>query len=93
VSHLRRWLATDDIPADASRHGGPGREDIEWRLDADGMILVRERERAALFDGSPAPTGPARPATPTAGSTPATSAGPTATTTSFSSSVAPSRSR
>jgi carnitine-CoA ligase len=51
VSHLRRWLATDDLVADASRHGGPGREDIEWRLDADGMILVRERERAALFDG------------------------------------------
>ena len=51
VSHLRRWLATDDIPADASRHGGPGRADIDWRLDANGMILVRERERAALFDG------------------------------------------
>ena len=51
VSHLRRWMAADDIPADASRHGGPGRADIEWRLDADGMIGVRERERAALFDG------------------------------------------
>ena len=24
VSHLRRWPATEDIPADASRHGGPG---------------------------------------------------------------------
>jgi acyl-CoA synthetase (AMP-forming)/AMP-acid ligase II len=51
VSHLRRWLASDDIPADASRHGGPGRADIEWRLDADRMIEVRERERGALFDG------------------------------------------
>ena len=64
VSHLRRWLATDDIPADASRHGGPGRADIEWRLDADGLILVRERERAALFDGyvSADGTNPARDA-------------------------------
>ena len=62
VSHLRRWRATDDIPADASRHGGPGRADIEWRLDRDGMILVRERERAALFDGyvTAGGTNPAR---------------------------------
>jgi acyl-coenzyme A synthetase/AMP-(fatty) acid ligase len=51
VSHLRRWLATDDIPADASRHGGPGRADIEWRVDPDGTIFVREREHAALFGG------------------------------------------
>jgi crotonobetaine/carnitine-CoA ligase len=51
VSHLRRWTATDDIPPDASRHGGPARADIEWRLDDNGMIFVREREHAALFDG------------------------------------------
>jgi carnitine-CoA ligase len=51
VSHLRRWRGTDDLPADASRHGGPGRDDIEWRVDSGGEILVRERERAALFDG------------------------------------------
>ncbi len=51
VSHLNRWLATDDIPADASRHGGPAREDIEWRVDAAGTIYLREREHAALFDG------------------------------------------
>ncbi|MDT4932938.1 MAG: carnitine-CoA ligase [Pseudonocardiales bacterium] len=51
VSNLRRWAATEDIPADASRHGGPARDDIEWRLDNDGMIFVREREHAALFDG------------------------------------------
>ena len=51
VCHLKRWLATDDIPADASRHGGPGRRDIDWRLDDRGVILVREREPAALFDG------------------------------------------
>jgi acyl-CoA synthetase (AMP-forming)/AMP-acid ligase II len=51
VSHLHRWSIDDDIPADASRHGGAGRPDIEWRLREDGMILVREREQAALFDG------------------------------------------
>jgi len=51
VSHLRRWSAGDDIPADASRHGGAGRADIEWRLDENGTIFVREREHAALFDG------------------------------------------
>jgi crotonobetaine/carnitine-CoA ligase len=55
ISHLKRWTATGDIPgdipADASRHGGPGRPDIEWRLDDRGVILVREREHAALFDG------------------------------------------
>jgi len=51
VSHLRRWPATEDIPADASRHGGPGRADIEWRVDPDGTIFVREREHAALFGG------------------------------------------
>jgi carnitine-CoA ligase len=51
ISNLTRWAATDDIPADASRHGGPGRADIEWRVDEAGMIFVREREHAALFDG------------------------------------------
>ena len=51
VSHLRRWLATDDIPDDASRHGGPGRDDVEWLVDDDGVIFVREREPAALFGG------------------------------------------
>jgi crotonobetaine/carnitine-CoA ligase len=51
VSHLRRWKATDDIPDDASRHGGPGRSDMDWHLDSDGMIHVREREPGALFGG------------------------------------------
>jgi crotonobetaine/carnitine-CoA ligase len=51
ISHLRRWLATDDIPADASRHGGAARRDIEWRLDDRGVILVRERAHGALFGG------------------------------------------
>ena len=51
ISHLRRWRATDDIPPDASRHGGTGRADIEWRLDDRGIIGVREREPGALFSG------------------------------------------
>lgn len=51
VSHLHRWSAADDIPDDASRHGGAARSDFDWRLDDRGIIHVRERERAALFDG------------------------------------------
>jgi carnitine-CoA ligase len=51
VCHLRRWSAAEDLPADAGRHGGRGRADIEWRLDDTGTIFVREREHAALFDG------------------------------------------
>jgi carnitine-CoA ligase len=52
ISHLARWSAAEDnIPPDASRHGGPARHDIEWRIDERGVILVREREHAALFDG------------------------------------------
>jgi acyl-CoA synthetase (AMP-forming)/AMP-acid ligase II len=51
VSHLHRWSIDDDVPGDASRHGGAARDDIEWRLRGDGSILVRERVRAALFDG------------------------------------------
>ena len=64
ISHLTRWSASGDIPADASRHGGRGRPDIEWRLDDRGVILVRERSRAALFDGYAAEGGidPARDA-------------------------------
>jgi carnitine-CoA ligase len=51
VSHLQRWSAGDAIPTDAGRHGGAARADIEWRLDENGTIFVRERERGALFDG------------------------------------------
>jgi carnitine-CoA ligase len=52
VSHLHRWNpATDEIPDDASRHGGAARADVEWRLDDSGVIQVRERAHAALFDG------------------------------------------
>ncbi len=51
VSHLHRWSNADDLPDDASRHGGAARADFEWRLDGHGIIHVRERERAAMFDG------------------------------------------
>ncbi|MFJ2116449.1 class I adenylate-forming enzyme family protein [Streptomyces sp. NPDC087850] len=51
VTHLKQWTAQDDLPPDASRHGGPARADIEWRLDEAGLIQVREREAGALFGG------------------------------------------
>lgn len=52
ISHLHRWNpATDDIPDDASRHGGTARADVQWRLDEHGTIFLREREHAAMFDG------------------------------------------
>jgi acyl-CoA synthetase (AMP-forming)/AMP-acid ligase II len=62
ISHLRRWHAGDDLPPDASRHGGPARADVEWRLDGAGVVLVREREPATLFAGYVTPDGldPAR---------------------------------
>ncbi len=64
VSHLRQWSAGDDLPDDASRHGGPARADIDWRLDADGGIHVREREPHTLFAGyvTESGTDPARDA-------------------------------
>ncbi|MEO7070565.1 MAG: class I adenylate-forming enzyme family protein, partial [Nostocoides sp.] len=62
VSHLKRWRVSDTLPDDASRHGGPARDDIGWRLDDAGIIHVRERTHAALFDGYAVPGGldPAR---------------------------------
>jgi carnitine-CoA ligase len=51
ISHLARWSLESDVPPDAGRHGGPGRADIEWRLDSDGAIFLRERERGSLFSG------------------------------------------
>jgi carnitine-CoA ligase len=64
ISHLTRWSAAGGMPADASRHGGRGRSDIEWRIDGRGIIKVRERERGALFDGYVTASGldPARDA-------------------------------
>jgi len=62
VTHLTRWSAKDNIPDNASRHGGRARADVEWRIDDSGTIFVREREHAALFDGYVTPQGldPAR---------------------------------
>jgi acyl-CoA synthetase (AMP-forming)/AMP-acid ligase II len=51
ISHLRRWTASEALPPDAGRHGGPSRADLEWRLAGDGVVQVREREPSALFAG------------------------------------------
>jgi acyl-CoA synthetase (AMP-forming)/AMP-acid ligase II len=51
ISHLHRWIAAEDMPEDASRHGGAARRDFDWRLDERGIIHVREREHAAMFAG------------------------------------------
>jgi carnitine-CoA ligase len=51
VSHLHQWRLGEEIPTDASRYGGSPRADIEGRLDADGQILVRERDPGTLFAG------------------------------------------
>lgn len=51
ASHLRTWSIDDYIPTDAHRHGGPGREDIEWKLTDSGEILIRESARGTLFTG------------------------------------------
>jgi crotonobetaine/carnitine-CoA ligase len=51
VSNLTTWSAAQNIPADASRHGGPARADFDSRVTEDGQIFVRERERGAMFDG------------------------------------------
>ena len=51
VTHLHDWVPSESMPDDASRHGGPARPDVSWRLDDSGQIFVRELEHAALFDG------------------------------------------
>jgi carnitine-CoA ligase len=51
ISHVRRWSVSEQIPANASRHGGLSRADIDWRLSESGEILVRERESSILFTG------------------------------------------
>jgi crotonobetaine/carnitine-CoA ligase len=57
ISHLRRWPPGSALPADASRHGGAARSDVEWRLDSAGLVQVREREPSALFAGYLTPGG------------------------------------
>jgi carnitine-CoA ligase len=51
LSHLHRWDSAQDMPDNASRHGGQPRPDFAWRLNEDGVILLREREPSALFGG------------------------------------------
>lgn len=51
VSHLRSWRLGEDVPPNASRHGGPPRTDVEDRLDEAGQIYVRERAPGTLFAG------------------------------------------
>jgi crotonobetaine/carnitine-CoA ligase len=53
VSHVHAWELFDAerYEGSISRYGGQSRSDIEWRLDGEGTILVRERERGALFSG------------------------------------------
>lgn len=51
VSHLHRWLIGDDIPLDASRHGGSPRADLEDRIDDAGEIFVRASRPGVLFAG------------------------------------------
>ncbi|MGH2939716.1 MAG: class I adenylate-forming enzyme family protein [Solirubrobacterales bacterium] len=57
LSHLRRWKADEEMPRNASRHGGHPRSDIEWRLDEDGIVEVREKRASALFSGYVAAAG------------------------------------
>lgn len=57
ISHLKRWDHQDDLPADAGRHGGRGRDDIEWRVEGDGRIELRERQPGAMFSGYVTETG------------------------------------
>ena len=57
ISHVKQWSAADDLPPDAGRHGGHGRDDIEWRVDGDGGIWLRERHPGAIFSGYVTPSG------------------------------------
>jgi crotonobetaine/carnitine-CoA ligase len=57
LSHLKLWRSPEEMPPNASRHGGHPRPDIEWRLDA-GEILIRERLQSALFGGYLRQDGP-----------------------------------
>lgn len=45
------WTDTDRIPPYASRYGGAGRSDVDWRVADTGEIFVRERAPGALFSG------------------------------------------
>ncbi|MEN2741158.1 class I adenylate-forming enzyme family protein [Microbacterium sp. X-17] len=51
LSHLRTWTSGDELPRDASRRAGRGRDDVEWRLDESGGLLVRGTAPGVLFSG------------------------------------------
>jgi carnitine-CoA ligase len=53
VSHMWKWRPGDrwDVSEGTTHYAGPGRYDIEWTVDDDGEILVRNRVGAALFSG------------------------------------------
>src|SRR5262249_57958892 len=57
-SHLMRWTQPDDMPADASRHGGPARADIEWRGNPHGGNFVCGGGEAARFERERPAHGP-----------------------------------
>ncbi|MFV0253795.1 MAG: class I adenylate-forming enzyme family protein [Beutenbergiaceae bacterium] len=61
LSHMRRWSTQQDIPLDASRHGGEPRAGIQWRLRDDGQIAIRATEPGVLFDGYLRDGGVVRP--------------------------------
>ncbi len=48
VCHLRRWSASEELPADAGRHGGAPRADIEWKLARRHDLRPRARARRAV---------------------------------------------
>lgn len=62
ISHIKKWSSPTGMPDNASRYGGPAREGIEWRLDQDDYIFVRENQSGVLFAGYATASGlnPAR---------------------------------
>lgn len=51
ISHIKKWTSTTNMPNYASRYGGPSRTHIEWRLNDEDYIFVRESKPGVLFAG------------------------------------------
>ena len=51
ISHIKKWSSSTSMPDNASRYGGPARAGIEWRLDEEDFIFVRETQPGVLFAG------------------------------------------
>src|SRR5262249_38637116 len=55
LTHTWRWAADDEPPATltegVSHVGGAPRDDIDWRIAADGEILVRPLAPGTIFSG------------------------------------------